>query len=317
MMKKTLVALAAVAAAGGAFAQSVLTGEIAYGYLSSTSGAGATTSGGGMDTSMLKFAATEDLGSGNSISAYITTDGSAGRTGSMAMDDQQITLVMSGVSLVAGSTKPGDWLTGASGGATWYGLDGKVLSTRGKNEKVGISLPIMEGVTLSVTQYGPDSVTSEGTGNGGSTAQSNTTYNLKYAAGALTVQAGYKGYTNNYGTDSYTNNLSRVGGSYDLGVAKIGAAWDSTNFGGTGTRSRAMVSASAPVGPMNLNMEWATTSTTSSTLTTAGTRSGYVLGAQYNLSKRTYAILNYINYLSAVTDAQNTSSTALTLVHDF
>lgn len=310
-------ALAAVAATGGAMAQAVLTGEIAYGYSSTTSGAGATTSGGGMDTSQLVFTATEDLGSGNSITASMATDGTAGRTGSMGMDDQSITLKMSGISIVAGSTKPGDWLTGTSGGATWYGLDGAILSSRGKNEKIGVSIPVMEGVSLSVTQYSPDSVTSEGSGNGGSTAQFNTTYNLKYATGALTVQAGYKGYTNNYGTDSYTNNLSRVGGNYDLGVAKIGAAWDSTNYGGTGTRSRAMFSASAPLGPMSLNMEWASSSVTSSTLATAGTRTGYMLGAQYNLSKRTYTILNFGSWLNAVTDTQNKSTTALTLVHDF
>ena len=309
--------MAAVAATGGAMAQAVLTGELAYGYSSTTSGAGATTSGGGMDTSLLTFTATEDLGGGNSLTAAMSTDGTAGRGGSMAMDDQTITLKTSGLTFVAGSTKPGDWLTGVSGGATWYGLDGRILTSRAVNEKIGVSIPVMEGVSLSVTQYGPDTIVAEGSGNGGSTLQSNTTYNLEYAAGALTVQAGYKGYTNNYGTDSYTNNVSRVGGNYDLGVAKIGAAWDSTNYGGTGTRSRAMVSASAPVGPVSLSAEWASSSVTSTTLATAGTRTGYMLGAQYNLSKRTYTILNFGSWLNAVTDTQNKSVTALTLVHDF
>jgi len=317
MMKKTLVALAAVAVTGGAFAQATLTGELAYGYSSITSGAGATTSGGGMDTSTLKFTATEDLGNGNSITAYITTDGTNGRGGSMVMDDQEIILKMSGFTLNAGSKKGGDWLTGASGGATWYGLDGRVLSSRSINEEVGIAVPVMTGLTASATVAGPDSVVAEGTGNGGSTAQSSMSYTLKYAAGPLAVKANYKGYTNNYGTDSYSNNLSRVGAYYDLGVAKIGAAFDSLNYGGNGTRSRAMVSASAPLGPVSVNAEWASSTITSTTLATAGTRTGYMLGAQYNLSKRTYAILNFGSWLNAVTDTQNKSLTALTMVHDF
>ena len=317
MMKKTLVALAAVAVTGGAFAQATLTGAVAYGYLTTTSGAGATASGGGMDTSTLKFTATEDLGNGNSVTAYIATDGTNGRTGAMAMDDQEIILKMSGITLNAGSTKGGDWLTGASGGATYYGLDGKVLSTRTANETVGIAMPIMEGVTLSVSLNGPDNIASEGTGNGGSTAQGSTSYGLKYAAGALTVKAGYKGYTNNYNTDSYSNNLSRVGAVYDLGVAKVGAAWDSLSYGGTGTRSRAMFSASAPVGPLNLNMEWASSSITSSTLTTAGTRTGFILGASYDLSKRTGVYVNYGSYVKAVGDSQNTTLTAVTVAHSF
>jgi len=310
-----------VAVTGGAFAQATLTGALAYGYSSVTSGAGVTTSGGGIDTSTLKFTATEDLGDGNSVTAFIATDGSSGRTANMAMDDQEITLKMSGVALNVGSSKGGDWLTGASGGATYYGLDGRLLSSRTINEKVGISLPIMEGLTLSIVQYGADTITYESTGNGGmglnSTTQGNTTYNLKYVAGALTVQAGYKGYTNVGTTDSYTNNLSRVGANYDLGFAKVGAAWDATNFGSTGTRSRAMVSASAPVGPLKLNMEWVSSSVTSSLLATAGTRTGYMLGAQYDFSKRTSAVLNYGSWLNAVGDAQNKNLTAVTLAHSF
>ena len=52
MMKKTLVALAAVAVTGGAFAQSVLTGDIAYGFSSVTSNS-STTSGFGLNAADL------------------------------------------------------------------------------------------------------------------------------------------------------------------------------------------------------------------------------------------------------------------------
>ena len=316
MMKKTLVALAAVAATGGAFAQATLTGGIAYGYYSGTAGDGTTASGGGMDTSTLTFTATEDLGNGNSVTAFIATDGTSGRGESMLMDNQEITLKMSGVALNVGSSKGGDWMLGASGSATYYGLDGKILSSKTINEKVSISLPIASGLTFSYTVSGPDNYVTLGTGNGGSGDQSKHGYNLKYAAGALTLQAGYVGYTNNLGTDADSSNLSRVGGNYNLGVAKVGVAMDSLAYGGGGSRTRSVVAASTTLGSLNLNMSWASTSTTSSTLT-QGTRTGYVLGASHDLSKRTSVYLNYGNYLSAVGDDQNTSFTAVTLAHSF
>jgi len=49
-MKKTLVAMAVLAASGASFAQATLTGSYAFGYATTSSAAGAKSSGLGTDT---------------------------------------------------------------------------------------------------------------------------------------------------------------------------------------------------------------------------------------------------------------------------
>ena len=53
--------MAAVAATGGAFAQAVMTGYVAFGYESKTTNANATTSGMGVDDAEINFAIAEDI----------------------------------------------------------------------------------------------------------------------------------------------------------------------------------------------------------------------------------------------------------------
>ena len=79
-MKKTLVALAVLAASGASFAQVTLSGEFAYGFLATTDGAGNTASGLGIDTGLLVFSAKEDLGGGYMAEATMKTDSSSGRS---------------------------------------------------------------------------------------------------------------------------------------------------------------------------------------------------------------------------------------------
>jgi hypothetical protein len=54
-------ALAAVAVTGGAFAQAVMTGSLAYGYRSTQTTAGVTASGMGVDGASIDFAVAEDI----------------------------------------------------------------------------------------------------------------------------------------------------------------------------------------------------------------------------------------------------------------
>jgi predicted porin len=68
-MKKTLVALAVLAASGASFAQATITGTYAFGYASTTGGGVAASSGLGTDTADINFAASENLGGGMTASA--------------------------------------------------------------------------------------------------------------------------------------------------------------------------------------------------------------------------------------------------------
>ncbi len=322
-MKKTLVALAVLAASGASFAQVSLTGEFAYGYLATTNGAGATQSGGGIDTGLLVFGVKEDLGGGTSVAVTMKTDSSSGRLGTIGNDDQTIEVKTNFASFKAGSWKPGNWLAGATGYAPWYGLDGRVLSARGSYDSIGVSVPV-GALTLSATAYEPSGVIGEGTGNAaltGNAGQQNTTLGLGYNAGALSLSAGYVTYNNQTATDSTAKSVTRVGGNYDLGVVKLGAGLAVKSLGDGGTDTQSLVTLSAPIGALSVNAAWASVkvdvASTSTLAATNGTRTGYMLGAQYNMSKRTYAILNYGNWLAAQGDAQNSNLTALTLVHDF
>mgnify|MGYP000297081737 CR=1 FL=1 len=319
-MKKTLVALAVLAASGASFAQVSLTGEFAYGYLATTSGTGATASGGGLDTSLLTFGVKEDLGGGTSVAVTMKTDGTSGRSGTIANDDQMIDVKTSFASCKMASWKPGNWLQGNTGYAGWYGLDGRVLGARGIYDSIGVSVPVGP-VTLSATAYEPNGLLGEGSGNAGTVLQQNTTLGLGYAAGALSLSAGYVTYANQNATDSTSKSITRAAAKYDFGVAAIGAGVAVTSLAGDGTNTQTLVSLSAPIGALSVNAGWASNKTdvsaTSTLAASNGTKTGYQLGLQYNLSKRTYGILNYGNWLNAVGDAQNSNLTALTLVHDF
>ena len=365
-MKKTLVALAVLAASGASFAQVSLSGEFAYGYSASTTGVSAaaakaakdagkaapeaaTSSGGGLDTAQLVFSAKEDLGGGTSVAVTMKTDGTGGRTGSLNNDDQTIELKTRFASFKAGSWKPGNWLAGATGYAPWYGLDGKVLSGRSARDSMGLSVPIGP-VTLSVTAYEPANLIGEDTGNAGTSEQQNTTFNAAYGTGGLSLSAGYVMFSNQNVTDPDTfktvtsdtksKSILRFGGKYDFGLAQIGAGMSIQSLGGGGTRTENLISVSAPLGALSLSAGYAINKldVTADTKNSAGTvitkgsalqagngsRTGFMLGAQYNMSKRTYVIGNYGSWLGAAADSagaapnvDNSNVMALTLVHDF
>ena len=155
-------ALAAVAAVGAASAQVSITGEAAWGFLSSTSAAGATASGFGIDTAQLKFAASEDLGNGMKASAGLSLN--TGNFGAGASsDDQSISLTTPLATIALLTTNGADWVSQASGAGTWYGLDGKVLSARSKRDQFAVILPLATGLTLTAAYAEPANVLGEGT----------------------------------------------------------------------------------------------------------------------------------------------------------
>ena len=320
-MKKTMIALAAVAAVGAASAQVTLGGEFAYGYLSSTNAAGVTTSGGGRDTAQLVISAKEDLGNG--FSAAVSMKLNTGSFGAGASsDDQSLTLTTPIGAASFLIYKPGNWVTGASGGATWYGLDSYNLAARTTRDAMAFTAPLAAGLTATVALLEPSNMLGEGEGNAGTTKQSVYNFAGKYAAGPIVAQAAYLSYTNAGPTDLTADSATRIGATYDLGVAKIGAAMQTAKYSAGATNTETAFSVSAPLGA-NLTIAgmYATNKTeasaTSAQAAANGTRNGYTLQAQYNLSKRTYGIGGTGTYTAAIGDAKDSSFTHLTLVHDF
>jgi len=342
-MKKTMIALAAVAAVGAASAQVSITGEAAWGFYSGTSAAGVTASGLGIDTAQLKFAASEDLGNGMKVSAGLSLN--TGNFGAgTSSDDQSISLTtpMATISLV--TTKGADWVSQASGAATWYGLDGKVLGSRAPRDGLAVTLPLATGLSLTAAYAEPANVLGEGTGDVG---QNLYNFGVKYAAGPATLQAAFLIINNKVATSDATGDTTtRLGGKVDLGVATIGAGLQIGKLGAGGTQTQTALSVSAPL-PGNFSAQAVfgsnnIDSSTNQATVPIGRRTGYMLGLQYNMSKRTYAIVNAGSWtgqtavssafaMSTVTgaiaqaaaansvtnDTAATSMYALTLVHDF
>ena len=331
-MKKTLVALAVLAASGASFAQVTLSGEFAYGFLATTDGAGNTASGLGIDTGLLVFSAKEDLGQGYMAEVTMKTDSSSGRSGTITNDDQTLALTTPVGKITMGSWRPGEYLSAISGRETWYGLDNRVTSARSTRDSIGIAIPVTKEISLSATYFEPAGLIGEGSGTAGTSAQQNTVYSASYRSGKLVAGLSAITYNNVTSSDATLKGITRGGANYDFGFLKAGLGLQVANHGGGGTNTQTMVSFSAPLGPVSLNAAWASNnvdvSSTSALSSLNGTRTGYMLGAQYNLSKRTYGILNYGSWLgtgAAVAGgaagssygAQNNNLTALTLVHDF
>jgi len=297
--------LATIAAVGSASAQVTLGGEFAWGWVAQSKNGGET-SGGGMDTSQVAFKANEDLGNGMSI-AYKATVNLGEYGGTVNAADQSLTLTtpMGALSLL--SFKPGNWVMGASGSSTWYGLDGRNLGARASRDGYSLTIPVATGLTVTAAFTEPAGSTAWAAGNAGVSGTATPTgsvyqgiYNFgaKYSAGPAVLQAAFLTYSNVGTTDATTDTVTRLGGTYDLGVAKVGAAIQMGKAAGGGTDNETAISVTAPLAA-NLTVAGSygirdtKVSDTSFLAGATGTRNGYSIEAKYNMSKTTYVILGY------------------------
>jgi predicted porin len=133
----------------------------------------------------------------------------------------------------------------------------------------------------------------EGYGATGSTDSRKDSIGVKYSAGALIIDAGYVSYDNKpaNGASDYIYDLS---GSYDFGVAKLGAGVESRSYVGGGSRLDTLIGFAVPVGSLTLGLQFASRALKSSQNGVAdATANSSALTATYNLSKRTYLAANY------------------------
>ena len=308
MMKKTLVALAAVAATGGAMAQAVMTGYIAFGYESATSSANATTSGMGMDDAEINFAISETIEGLGKLSAGLGfTNGGKGN-GAVGNDATIKLTTDSGTAITMGTTKGASYLTGglAAVGTNYnWDLSGRLFSSRSVNDAVSVKIPLMAGVSVSVA-HAEAAVSSYWTGTGAAgngTEQRYNTASLDYAAGALAVNAGYRAYDNTTASStSSANTRNRAAASYDLGVAKLGFGYESTQYMYGNSKTDSLLGVNVPMGNLSLGVQFAQVSTSGNASSSSNyNRNGYLLGANYNLSKQTYLAAHYYSYDAGTT----------------
>jgi hypothetical protein len=257
-MKKTLIALAALAAAGASFAQVNLTGEVRAGYQKAPVGQGLV-----LTDATIKIDVKEDLGGGMTAAAGIQFD-----QNSSAFATGATTTTTSAQNTLGGVTNTGT-VTGSSNASagglnrrnTYLSLTTAVgvirfdqtRSTDGLTKGLVAPTNLDRGIYDSgiLVRGGVDALTYglamgplsaniqyvDGTSDGNVTPEQNSwVLGLGYADGPLAAGFAYK--TSQYRT-SYAVPASLIARSinmeawatYDFGVAKVGLGWDSAMAG--------------------------------------------------------------------------------------
>lgn len=313
-MKKTLLALAVVAASGAAFAQSAtLSGNFTYGYASSKV-AGVSSAGLVTDTAAIKLVATEDLGGGLKARAQVSLGGMM-RDGAGTGEDASLTLSGGFGSVMVGAVEIDDGLSRARPGPQW-GLDGKVHGPNVNIDTIGYTSPqLAPGLTVGVSYVDRGATTGAGFGGttGAASAQPSITGNVTYGAGPVSARFDVTSWTRQEAaevTSNTTKNRFRISGNYNLGMAKLGLGYSSTKRT-TGTTVKAVVaSVAASFGATDLGLTY-------ETFDNAGVKTkGFSLGAAYNLSKRTSVIAGLRQWKKDGA-ASNDNATHLMLSHSF
>jgi len=299
-MKKTLIALAAVAATGAAFAQSTVTlfGIVDAGYASvknsSTPTAVATKKSGitnsGINSSRLGFRGEEDLGGGMKAGFWLETQ---------LQNDSDATAVTfarrSTVSLMGGFGEvrigrdytPTFWNTtvydafgtNGIGQAATPGLMGATNTTAVRsNNSVSYFTPAMSGFSAQVMVGFGEALQTSGT----PSVKTGDYMGLRggYAAGPLSVHAAYGKLEG--ATDAADIKTTNFGASYDLGMIKP-ALFIGNEKNSTTKISAVEVSATAPVGPGSVRVAYSKYDLKND----PAEATKFALGYVYDLSKRT------------------------------
>jgi predicted porin len=309
-MKKTLIALAAVAATGAAFAQSsvTLSGTVDTGIQKTASGAPLSMVASRSGTSNWTVSGTEDLGSGLKAifkvsTAFNSDDGTSAlvgtapnQSGVLGNNDMFVGLtggfgsiklgrsfdIAFSNALTANSTK----------GVTGYSTRAGTLDSNGVyiSNQLLYTSPSMGGVTASI-QYAP----SEATG-----VKATTGLGVAYGNGPIAATYAYSKILGG-------NALNQIAGSYDFGAAKVLLTFTDRAKVASDADSSYALGVTAPVGP---GMIWASYDKRESSDTKV-IHGGY----KYFLSKRTTVYLNLGN--KKVASAKATNGYGLGVQHNF
>jgi predicted porin len=313
-MKKTLIALAAVAVSSAAMAQVTISGLVGAQFAQEKGTNGTF----GLHDADLTFTAAEDLGNGMKVTAKATMNFENGRgssakakkadgtdnadatasTGYTAIED--VTIAISGGfgAVTIGRVEAGNGIIGRGlAGAPVMGADdGIVLAAASNTNIVSYGSPRMAGVQLTGNF-------TQGTGIFGSRIS-----NLEVAKAesfAVSVGANYAAGPVSAGID-YQQTIKRIraSASLDLGMAKIGAGMETK--GGAGDNF--VVGVSVPMGAVTVGAAYSANTKDRGTNATTGKSLGTEdatateVGVSYALSKRTT--------LSAAYKASNTEAEA-------
>ena len=209
-MKKTLIAMAAVAVTSGAMAQAVISGSYNMDLQNTFSNESAAF---GMGDIIVKVSSSEDLGGGLSINANTTFQGEGGRGGTISSNGYSF-----GIKGGFGGITLKNYLNAGNNISAGVSAEDDMNDViRGYNFRTRLQYDfpsMVDGLSASLrwdtTEDAPDAATDfvEGTGI--------TKYNVTYATGPINLQA--------YGSNADGDSLGLVIASYDAGIAKVSVA---------------------------------------------------------------------------------------------
>ena len=288
-MKKTLLALAVLAVSGAAFAQSSVTlyGVADLGLVKAT-GASAQMTGNGVGNngnSRFGMKGTEDLGGGlkanfnfeAAINAETgATDANMFQRNAWASVSGGFGEVRLGRGLSLGfNAAAAHELTGTANYSSWANTFGFVGGTRNNSEFRYTTPQFVPGLTVGIGYImKPDNLVGAKAATATAAAvpgveTSKVDFAVIYAAGPIGASAAYS-------KPSGGEKSFMVGGSYNLGVAKIAASYQDP----AGVSKGGTIGVSAPFGPASVALDVARDTGLKST--------NFVVEGKYNLSKRTF-----------------------------
>jgi len=321
-MKKSLVALAVMALAGAASAQVSVSGKFGFAYESGQT-AGVSKSGLGQTDGNVTFSATEDLGGGMKAGASIDIRARGRGAVAGSVDGRDASVFVSGGfgTVTMGAIELGNGIIGLGGAdAPTIGLDGAGIAAPINADVMLYTSPEISGFTVSAAildnsmgQYGMQSTAANYSG---------TLLGVGYAAGPVAVSADFTNFNWNAQVSApaaLMDSRTRISGSYDLGVAKVGLGYESLKLSSSTAgvasvnQTETIFGVSAPLGKaitIGANI------TRSKVDNVANGTSGTDLGLQYNLSKRTNVQIGY-QRVAVDNAATDTTNTRVRLMHSF
>ena len=288
-MKKTLIAMAAVAVAGAASAQVTITGSVGFGISdTNTTARTANWTDGG-----ITFSASEDLGGGLTAAASVTQSIN-GKGAAVNSDGNSLSLTSANMGAFAIGTAraSADALGVSSAGYTTGHLFGTNKDTDGTANYTyaQYTLPtIVDGLTVALRKAGNQTV--------GVATDASTQFRFTYKTGALTVD--------------FNTTSEAAGAKSDLKATYVVEGVTLAAFADTATQNggakRNEFSASVPLGALTLAASTAT----------KGTLKGNEVNISYALSKRTSIVAGAGSYSDSASTLTTTSANRVKLLHSF
>jgi predicted porin len=326
LMKKTLIALAAVAAVSASYAQVTLYGKVdmGLGFTTLTNGVSTTVvNSGQFNGSRFGLKGSDDLGAGMSMSfqmeAGVGADtGASGQGGLLFGRQAYISLNTAGGNISAGRQyTPGDnamcgvdlsGCAGAAGGALYAtymsnAATGDNFGASRQNNSVAYTLPGGLGGLMGQVMLAPDE-------NGATASNAFQGVWLGYVNGPFAVHGAYEAST------AVGANMQRstfLGTTYNAGFATVGL---STNVGNNAALTNDVgyaIQLAMPLGPINAIAAFATETSTADQATISAKTNAWSIQGVYALSKKSRAYAGYTSKTDTAAPANSPAITGTTL----